>query len=79
MNDLLRTRGTIRAASAASWTKSSLSHADGNCVEVADLPGGQVGMRHSKDTSGPVLRFPPEEWWAFLTGARNGEFDRVAT
>jgi Domain of unknown function (DUF397) len=58
-----------------SWTKSSLSHANGNCVEVADLPDGQVGMRDSKDVSGPVLLFSPEEWHAFLHGARNGEFD----
>jgi hypothetical protein len=57
-----------------SWTKSSLSHANGNCVEVADLPGGQVGMRDSKDVNGPVLLFTPEEWHAFLHGARNGEF-----
>ncbi len=55
MNDLLRTRETIRPATASSWTKSSLSHANGNCVEVADLPGGQVGMRDSKDVNGPIL------------------------
>ncbi len=79
MNDLLRTQGTIRSATASSWTKSSLSHANGNCVEVADLPGGQVGLRDSKHVSGPVLRFPPEEWRAFLLGVRNGEFDRFAT
>ena len=75
MNDFLRTRGTIRSATVSSWTKSSLSHANGNCVEVADLPGCQVGMRDSKDLSGPVLRFPPEEWRAFLQGVRNGEFN----
>jgi hypothetical protein len=60
----------------SSWTKSSLSHANGNCVEVADLPSGQVGMRDSKDAQGLVLRFPPEEWRAFIQGVRNGEFDR---
>jgi Domain of unknown function (DUF397) len=64
---------------AVSWTKSSLSHANGNCVEVADLPGGQVGMRDSKDVSGPVLLLAPEEWRAFLRGARNGEFDSLST
>lgn len=62
-----------------SWTKSSLSHANGNCVEVADLPGGHVGMRDSKDVSGPVLIFTPEEWHAFLYGARSGEFGGSAT
>jgi len=79
MNDFLRTQGTIRPASALSWTKSSFSHANGNCVEVADLPNGKVGLRNSRDASGPVLQIPPEEWRAFLSGAQNGEFDRFAT
>lgn len=59
-----------------SWIKSSLSFSNGNCVEVASLPDGGVGVRDSKDPSGPVLRFTPGEWDAFLGGARNGEFDR---
>ena len=59
----------------AHWVKSSLSYSNSNCVEVANLPGGQVGVRHSKHTEGPVLRFTPGEWQAFLGGARNGEFD----
>jgi len=57
------------------WVKSSLSFSNGNCVEVANLPGGQVGVRHSKHTEGLVLRFTPDEWQAFLGGVRNGEFD----
>jgi hypothetical protein len=57
------------------WVKSSLSFSNSNCVEVADLPGGQVGVRHSKHTESPVLRFTPGEWQAFLGGVRNGEFD----
>jgi hypothetical protein len=57
------------------WVKSSLSFSNSNCVEVADLPGSQIGVRHSKDAQGPVLRFTPDEWQAFLGGVRNGEFD----
>jgi hypothetical protein len=76
MNDFVHTDETTRPAAGSSWTKSSLSHANGNCVEVADIEGGQVGMRHSKNIAGPVLGFPPEEWRAFLGGVRNGEFDR---
>jgi hypothetical protein len=57
------------------WVKSSLSYSNGACVEVADLPDGRVGVRHSKDPSGPVLRFTPAEWHVFLAGARCGEFD----
>jgi hypothetical protein len=58
------------------WVKSSLSFSNGACVEVADFPEGIVGVRHSKDPSGPVLRFTPAEWHAFLGGARLGEFDK---
>ena len=57
------------------WIKSSLSFSNGNCVEVAHLPGGHIGVRDSKDPEGAVLRFTPDEWNAFLGGARNGEFD----
>ena len=54
--------------------KSSLSFANGNCVEVSELPGGDVGVRNSRDP-GPVLRFTRDEWHAFLGGVRKGEFD----
>jgi uncharacterized protein DUF397 len=57
------------------WVKSSFSFANGDCVEVASLPDGQIGVRDSKDTAGPVLRFTSSEWQAFVAGARNGEFD----
>ncbi|MDR2984927.1 MAG: DUF397 domain-containing protein [Nocardiopsaceae bacterium] len=60
---------------ASRWIKSSFSFSNGNCVEVAHLPGGHIGVRDSKDPQGPVLRFTPGEWNAFIGGARNGEFD----
>lgn len=63
---------------APSWVKSSLSFSTGNCVEVASLPGGGIGVRDSKHPEGPVLRFTPGEWEAFLDGARNGEFDHFS-
>ena len=58
------------------WVKSSLSFANGNCVEVAGLPGGEIGVRNSRESEGAVLRFTSDEWHAFLGGVRNGEFDR---
>jgi hypothetical protein len=58
------------------WIKSSLSFSNSNCVEVANLPDNGIGVRDSKDTQGPMLRFTPGEWDAFLGGVRNGEFDR---
>lgn len=57
------------------WVKSSLSFANGNCVEVASLPDGQIGVRNSRDAEGAVLRFTSDEWQAFIGGAHNGEFD----
>ncbi len=64
-----------KPGSGSNWVKSSLSFSNGNCVEVANLPGGQIGVRNSRDSEGAVLRFTPDEWHAFLGGARNGEFD----
>jgi hypothetical protein len=59
------------------WVKSSLSFSNGNCVEVASLPGDEIGVRNSRDPDGPVLTFTPDEWDAFVGGARLGEFDRL--
>jgi Domain of unknown function (DUF397) len=48
------------------WRKSSFSLANGNCPEVAS--GGQV--RDSQDPDGPVLRFGPDAWQAFIARLR---------
>ena len=57
------------------WVKSSLSFANGNCVEVAQFAAGDVGVRNSRQPGGPVLRFTADEWHAFIGGAHKGEFD----
>jgi len=59
------------------WFKSSFSGANG-CVEVAHLPQGGVAVRDSKDRSKAVHVYTKPEWEAFLTGAKNGEFDLPA-
>jgi hypothetical protein len=62
----------------ASWAKSSFSFSNGNCVEVAELPGHSVAVRDSQDPAGPVLRFTRGGWNTFLGGARRGKFDGPA-
>jgi uncharacterized protein DUF397 len=62
--------------SGAVWRKSTRSGNGGNsCVEVADNLPGLVGVRDTKDRSGPVLIFEPESWTAFIEGVKRGEFD----
>jgi hypothetical protein len=64
--------------SGAPWFKSSHSGSTGDCVEVAWIPGGKVGVRDSKNPTGPALTFAPSEWDAFTASVTNGEFNRPA-
>ena len=57
------------------WAKSSYSNSGANCVEVARTSLGQVAVRDSKDPRGPQLRFTLDEWTAFVSGIRSGEFE----
>lgn len=57
------------------WRKSVRSD-QGNCVEVAFAADGTVGVRDSKDRTGPALEFDPGEWDAFVAGVQAGEFNR---
>lgn len=51
----------------AQWRKSTKSGNNGGaCVEVADNLSGVVGVRDSKDPSGPALAFAPAAWRAFV-------------
>ena len=59
----------------ARWRKSRVSNPSGSCVEIAELPGGKVAVRNSRDKSGPALIYPRADLAAFLRGAKNGEFD----
>jgi hypothetical protein len=43
-------------------------------VEVAETLD-VVGVRDSKDPTGPVLVFTPDAWRAFIDGAKQGKFD----
>lgn len=59
------------------WRKSSYSNGGdtGECVEVADLPGG-MAVRDSKllDRS-PILTFSHEGWGAIVEAVKSGRLD----
>ncbi|WP_255665077.1 MULTISPECIES: DUF397 domain-containing protein [unclassified Nocardia] len=61
--------------SAAEWFKSSRSGGDKNCVEVSFAANNLVGVRDSKNSSGPVLVFTVDEWSAFIGAVATGVFD----
>ncbi|MEU4433494.1 DUF397 domain-containing protein [Nocardia rhamnosiphila] len=58
--------------SGAVWFKSSRSASGNDCVEVAHLGKGLVGVRDSKNPTGPALLFGPGEWDTFTAGLRAG-------
>ncbi|WP_371521059.1 DUF397 domain-containing protein [Kitasatospora sp. NBC_01300] len=59
------------------WQKSLHSNSQGNCVEFAALPGGDVAMRNSRFPEGPALIYTRAEIAALLLGAKDGEFDHL--
>jgi Domain of unknown function (DUF397) len=60
----------------ASWRKSTFSSMNGSCVEIGRLELGRIGVRDTKDRgAGPVLIFTDSEWSAFISGAKEGQFD----
>jgi hypothetical protein len=59
------------------WIKATASGGGGgDCVELR-RHGDAVEVRDSKDPDGPVLRFTPREFAAWLDGARHAEFDHL--
>jgi hypothetical protein len=59
------------------WLKSWHSNPNGECVELAALPGGEIAMRNSRFPTGPVLLYTQAEITAFLAGAKDGAFDQL--
>ena len=60
------------------WRKSRRSNPSGNCVELAELPGGAgIAVRNSRDPDGPALIYTTDEISAFILGARDGDFDHL--
>jgi hypothetical protein len=60
------------------WRKSTASNPSGNCVELAELAGGEIALRNSRFPAGPVLIATRAAVAAFLLAARSGELDDLA-
>ena len=56
----------------AEWFKSSYSNGQGGeCVEAAaNLPGGVMAVRDSRQPDGPVLLFSADGWRTFTEGVK---------
>jgi len=63
----------------AIWRKSRRSNSQGDCVELAGLPGGMIAVRNSRHPGGPALIYTRAEIDAFISGARDGDFDDLAS
>ncbi|MBF6351091.1 MULTISPECIES: DUF397 domain-containing protein [Nocardia] len=61
---------------AARWFKSRRSSGQQDCVEVAFLGSGTVGVRDSKNPTGPALTFGPAQWDGFVVALAANRFQR---
>jgi Domain of unknown function (DUF397) len=61
------------------WIKARRSGNSGNCAEMR-AHAGAVEIRDSKaNGEGPTLGFTKAEFAAWLDGAKNGDFDHLAS
>ncbi|MBW1603123.1 DUF397 domain-containing protein [Streptomyces sp. JJ66] len=61
----------------ASWYKSSYTANNGNCVEVAHVPGlAGIAVRDSKNVDFPAARASHAAWSAFVSAVATGDFAR---
>ncbi|MFR9772204.1 DUF397 domain-containing protein [Nocardia sp. SC052] len=58
----------------AQWFKSSYSDGGEACVEIAWFDAGLVGVRDSKNPTGPALILRPGQWDAFIACVTTGAF-----
>ncbi|WP_190858707.1 DUF397 domain-containing protein [Actinomadura sp. RB99] len=66
----------MSATTESHWRKSSRCVADSNCVEVARIAAGKLGVRDTKTgPDGPVLTLASEVFTTFLAKAKAGDLD----
>ncbi|MHB9859006.1 DUF397 domain-containing protein [Streptomyces sp. YIM S03343] len=58
------------------WRKSSYSGSTNECVEIADLADGGRAVRDSKRPDDGFFCFTADEWQAFASSIKAGDFDR---
>lgn len=56
------------------WRTARRSAGNGACVEVAPA-AGSILVRDSQDQAGPLMQYPGKSWGAFLSAAKNGQYD----
>lgn len=59
------------------WQKSGRSQGVSNCVEMAELPDGDIAVRNSREPDGPALVYTRAEISALIGGAKDGDFDHL--
>ena len=57
------------------WRKSRHSNPSGNCVEIATVAAGRIGVRTSRHPSGRILVFAHLHFRALLAAAANDTWD----
>ncbi|MBB4930707.1 hypothetical protein F4561_001527 [Lipingzhangella halophila] len=67
----------FRAHASGTWTKSTFSGPNGDCVFVARVDDvvGIIEANDPEDSSAPVVLTPLENFRKFIAGAKAGEFD----
>jgi hypothetical protein len=61
-----------RRIDSATWRTSSFSGSNGgNCLESASVAGAVLVRDTKNGGTGPVLRFTPAAWTAFVDQAKN--------
>ncbi|MFC5829514.1 DUF397 domain-containing protein [Nonomuraea insulae] len=66
---------TAKLLETAIWRKATRSGEAGDCIEVAPLSDGRVGLRDSENPEQLPYVFSPSVWAAFVDGTKKGEFD----
>jgi hypothetical protein len=61
----------------ARWYKSPASSPQGNCVELAWLPGEQIAMRNSRHPDGPALIFTKDQLKDLVDSVKSGALDHL--